>query len=457
MKKRQKTESESRIKTMVIILFFIGVMFVIATYAWFATQKNVSIANIEGTVSVAEGLQISLDARKWAQTLDLSKANLTEFIEDLNSEKNEDGSNKYEYCTYSGNNNVIPSELLPVSTLGTPGASLLKMYTGTASGSQLRTVTLCSEDGAKVNSGDLTTQNADYPSYIAFDVFIKDSSRTDEDNALYLTTDSKLQIKEPELTESEEEEGTTLTEKKQQLEAYGLQNTARLALARYSGTADITESDSTKIIAATNAEDSVISQTTIWEPNANYHVSGLVNEFNNSYDFYTPESMSTQVTRNETSGLSSIIYNKEMDTYAIKDDTNTGITSDPDALKITTKTSSGVESTVYGIKNVYDWLTCKWLTKQHTVQTKITVPAQSEEEDATEALPTSYDIDCTDDEAEVGIALTDTTEDEYNFVISANKITKIRVYVWLEGQDVDTLNYASHGGGITVDLGIQKQ
>ena len=30
------------------------------------------------------------------------------------------------------------------------------------------------------------------------------------------------------------------------------------------------------------------------------------------------------------------------------------------------------------------------------------------------------------------------------------------MYIWLEGQDVDCINYASHGGGITVNVGLLK-
>ena len=35
-------------------------------------------------------------------------------------------------------------------------------------------------------------------------------------------------------------------------------------------------------------------------------------------------------------------------------------------------------------------------------------------------------------------------------------VCKVRMYVWLEGQDVDTLNEASHGGGIYLDIGLLK-
>ena len=43
-----------------------------------------------------------------------------------------------------------------------------------------------------------------------------------------------------------------------------------------------------------------------------------------------------------------------------------------------------------------------------------------------------------------------------NFCLPANRICKMRIYVWLEGQDVDCINYASHGGGVTVNIGLVK-
>ena len=42
------------------------------------------------------------------------------------------------------------------------------------------------------------------------------------------------------------------------------------------------------------------------------------------------------------------------------------------------------------------------------------------------------------------------------FQIKKNTIVRLRMYVWLEGQDPDCVNYASHGGGVEVDLGLIK-
>ena len=35
-------------------------------------------------------------------------------------------------------------------------------------------------------------------------------------------------------------------------------------------------------------------------------------------------------------------------------------------------------------------------------------------------------------------------------------VTKVRIYFWIEGQDVDCINWASYGGGVTVDIGLVK-
>ena len=45
---------------------------------------------------------------------------------------------------------------------------------------------------------------------------------------------------------------------------------------------------------------------------------------------------------------------------------------------------------------------------------------------------------------------------EEDFIITSNTVSRMRVYVWLEGQDVDCINLASQGGGIELELGLTK-
>ena len=43
-----------------------------------------------------------------------------------------------------------------------------------------------------------------------------------------------------------------------------------------------------------------------------------------------------------------------------------------------------------------------------------------------------------------------------NFTLAPNSVTKVRVYIYMEGQDPDCHNIASHGGGIEVNIGLTK-
>ena len=43
-----------------------------------------------------------------------------------------------------------------------------------------------------------------------------------------------------------------------------------------------------------------------------------------------------------------------------------------------------------------------------------------------------------------------------NFKIPGGQYVRMRMYIWLEGQDVDCTNYASLGGGIKIDFGFSK-
>ena len=41
--------------------------------------------------------------------------------------------------------------------------------------------------------------------------------------------------------------------------------------------------------------------------------------------------------------------------------------------------------------------------------------------------------------------------------LKPNTISKVRVYIWLEGQDVDCINWASLGGNVLIDVGLSKK
>lgn len=366
MGRSKKNKKKSEMNAMFFIILFALVVFIISTYAWFSTQRNVSITNLNGTVEVAEGLEISLDAENWSNGLVLGdEEGQLDIIEDA----------------YEGNHNLKPTEMLPVSTLGLVGSNRtdLLMLRGTLNNSiQLNNIQEMDEEE---DNSDATT----YAGYFAFDVFLKNSSRQDDiDDVLQLNYDSSLEIMETENS------------------ATGLQNTARVAFAKYTGTSD-TMADQATILKETagigvGSSPVYISDVAIWEPNSNDHVEYVVQNNNKI-----------------TGAGSNFNATTQMDTYALTD------------------TSLG-----QSIADIYKWDGSeRLLQKQNVLQT-------------TKTSTEDYSI------AEGVQNLVSTSDGTTDFGIAPNKICRIRIYLWLEGQDVDCINYASHGGGVKVNIGLVK-
>ena len=253
--KSQKNKRKSELNAMFFIILIAAVLFIISTYAWFSTQKNVSITNLKGTVQVAEGLEISLDAKSWSNSIKLGDG---------------DGEVNIIDNAYSGHHNISPSEMLPVSTLaipakdskGAPTDNYLKMLRGKINDSKK-----LSEIGFTANEGEDTTgiQPTDktFPGFFAFDIFLKNSSKQEETNdILQLNYDSSLEILD--------------ASKK----STGLQNTARIAFARYTGTADVMAGQE-EVLKATagvgvGTTEPKVDDAAIWEPNAGDHAEYMV-------------------------------------------------------------------------------------------------------------------------------------------------------------------------------------
>lgn len=375
-----KNKKKSELNSMFLIILIALVMFIISTYAWFSTQKNVSITNLNGTVEVAEGLEISLDAERWSNGIILGT---------------EEGQLSIIDNAYAGNRNISPSEMLPVSTLGQVSGNQtdLKMLRGKIENSKE-----LSEIKTMVETETSPTSST-YPGYFAFDVFLKNNSKTDNDDELQLNYDSLLEILEADKS------------------ATGLQNTARVAFALYNGTADVMagKDDILKQTAGIGAGATTpyITSVAIWEPNSNDHVQYIVD--NNNKITWNAEDAKKYASHELSSGGRGFDLTTQMPTYALKD------------------SSIGAK-----IEDIYKWDgNEKNVQKQNVLQT-------------TKKSEKDYTI-------KEGVQnLVSTTDGTSKFTIPANKICRIRIYLWLEGQDVDCINYASHGGGVKVNIGLVK-
>ena len=379
--KNKKNKRKSELNAMFFIILIAAVMFIISTYAWFSTQKNVSITNLRGTVEVAEGLEISLDAEKWYNGITLGE---------------EDGQLSITKNAYQGHHNISPSEMLPVSTLGLVGSTDtdLKMLRGNVTNSKELSKIVETKENIE------STTDSQFPGYFAFDIFLKNNSKQSSgDDILQLNYDSSLEIMDASKT------------------ATGLQNTARIAFCKYAGTSEVdaSQADILKGTAGVGvgAPKAYISDVAIWEPNADDHVDYIVK--NNNKITWSASDASAYATKTLDDGTKGFDTTTKMPTYALK--------------------TSAVGQ---AINDIYMWNgTEANLARQYTLQT-------------TKTSTTDYTI-------KEGVQnLVKATDGTTAFGIAPNKITRIRVYLWLEGQDVDCINYASHGGGVKVNIGLVK-
>ena len=383
--KSQRNKRKSEMNAMFFIILLAAVMFIISTYAWFSTQKNVSITNLQGTVEVAEGLEISLDAENWSNGIVLGT---------------EEGQLSIIDNAYTGHHNLSPTEMLPVSTLGLVSGNMtdLKMLRGKITNSKELS------EIAVMNETQTDSSKADYPGYFAFDVFLKNSSKNeDQDDILQLNYDSSLEILDASKAQT------------------GLQNTARVAFVKYEGTSDVM-ADQATILKQTagigvGAATAYISDVAIWEPNSNAHVEYIVK--NNNKITWSSADATAYATKTLDDGRKGFDLTTQMPTYALKESAE-GAT----------------------IADIY-----KWDGSESTLQKQNVLPTK-----ATAKLSTDVDY-----ALEGGVQdLVSTSDGTTKFGIAPSKISRIRIYVWLEGQDVDCINYASHGGGIKVNIGLVK-
>ena len=415
---KSKNYKRKRLNSIILLLAFTAVMLIVSTYAWFSSQKNVTIKNLKGTVAVAEGLEISLNAKDWLQVLDLGTVN-------------------WETDAYTDNKNHIPTEFQPVSTdaagLGT--AKDLTFYKGTLRNSvNLNNVVTC--DVAQTDATEDT-----YAGYYAFDIFLKNTTNGAATvNDLQLNYDSYVKVLQSGdgLDSNAEDYQTQLDALIAARNATGLQNTVRVAFGLYNGTAGTMDNQETILANTVTSETgNVLDSTSIWEPNAASHIESVLNAYNGD----KPSTPITTAAGTLTFGADEIIPTFALKTLASR--TNNNLTNiynwkaeNTDlAEQIALQTNSVASTYLIGtgvsqlITSATNAASAKWNTTAASTSVKTSGAGESD---------------------------TNKVNAASNFSIPANAVCRLRVYVWLEGQDVDCLSVASHGGGVEVNLDIMK-
>ncbi len=402
MKEKKTSRRGKRILILLLLLFVTGIMLTTSTYAWFLANQTVTISSITVNVAAQNGIQVSVDGTSWRsviQTTDITGAN----------------------ATYSGARNQLPAILEPVSTTGVVSvAGKLPMYYGVVESSVFTgscsvnpitntTLALCTTahgvwtpttEGGYILTATLenepTTTSVTTGKFIAFDLFFKVDTQTQT----YLTDLSGVSAS-----------GTDV----------GIKNASRIAFVTLGNTA--AGSDLTTVVQTLN--NGATSPVLIWEPNrATHTATGIAN----GYDYYGLTS--TQITNYASDAATNycVPYEGVLSGITITDNvllskSNSTATTDPG-----------------------------YCTVSGTIDTTITTEAACTTATGDWTAPTQTNT-AFFDPVTINLSTVSGYTGYNDFLLLSAGITKVRIYMWVEGQDIDCENNAS-GGNIVFDLQI---
>ena len=237
MAKRKETKKEKNRKRKILLalllVIFTGLILTANTYAWFTSNKTITVDAIDVQVTSANGIQVSTDATNWKTKISNTDLNNTLLASTL----------------YPSNVNQLPfkstdNTVKPVSTGGTIADGKLNMYLGElgsdTSGATTLTTTKSTE--AKGASGD----------FVAFDLFFLVS----QNSVVKLGAGSSVTT------------STGATNK-------GLKNAARAAFIKLGHAATGAVSDAQGANSGTDL--------LIWEPNNNVHTDAAIADALSTY------------------------------------------------------------------------------------------------------------------------------------------------------------------------------
>ena len=404
---KRNSKKNKKVRNLVLVCTLTAILLTVSTYAWFIGMKTVKVNEFEVKIATTEGLFLSMDGVDWSYNLDAKNA-----------------------TAYTGNaNQWLTGEkegLIPVSTVGDldKTSSRMKLYekgslTSTKGGyrllaSQVDNYTNKVETGAKKEflEGD---------GYVAFDLFVKNLSGdeyyvgndVDNEEAIYLTYDSSVTVGQGGSAES------------------GIQNSVRVAFTQIGRViATTTDQDTITGIDCTGTENpqedtdvtGICRNATIWEPNDTKHVANAINWY----------------------GKSCLKRTGTASTFAYADSNNAcGTVAD------------GTASPTYAIANplevgsfvdVYDGTNFNGF--DGNTQAYATYASSDSKETA---KLVDYDYFTDTEKSARGNA-----RNKF-MTLAPNSITKLRVYIYLEGQDIDNYDFAQLGKTIKVNFGFTKE
>ena len=390
-------KSKRRTKNLVVICTLTAIILVVSTYAWFIGMRSVAVSSFDVEIATTDSLLLSLDGAKWSTNVNINQEN-------LNS------------VSYTGHTNRW-SQLIPMSSVGEMDLEADRMilfekasFTATKGGYRLM-ASRVNNYGKDANGVENTEQDG----YVVFDLFVKNFSGTQyikdlntlDEEAIYLTRDSEVKVSGNGGTE-----GT------------GIENSVRVAFTQIGRVAGTTTKPNTITgITCNDAVGAISGDVTglcrnaqIWEPNDKDHVASALSWYSTSCKNRIGTEVNLAASYTDA-GCQPLYNNTTYPTFAIKDN----IVSS-DNIDIYDGAAATADSDA--IYNGY--------------------PAK-----ATKVTNFPYFTDSSKN-------LKGTLRPVF-MTLAPNSITKLRIYIYIEGQDIDNYDFAQIGKKIAVNFGFTKE
>ena len=423
MDKRDNKKSK-KIRKLIVFCSLTSFIFIVATYAWFIGMRSVNVSSFEIEIASTDSLLLSLDGSKWDTKVT------------INSENFNDTAN----TVYTGNVNnwagigtsSINKGLKPISSVGEidTTTSTMKMFekgslTATEGGYRLMASRIHNYDTplngfTEGENPQPKGQFKEIGGYVAFDLFIRNFSgrayyaekNVLNEEAIYLTDDSEVVVSES--------GGVSKT---------GIENSVRVAFAQI-GRVNGKTTDVGTITGISCTDDTNVTgicrTAQIWEPNDKAHTANAISYYQTSC---RTRDNSKAVTASDIATAGSGAY--------------------------TTNTCSGVADgtayNTYAINRAIDF-TDRVDVYDGTDYNGYTKTTKADMTDTSDTAPLfAYDYFTDSEKKQNGMARPEL------ITLAPNSITKVRIYVWIEGQDIDNYDFASIGKQITVNFGFTKE
>lgn len=396
MKNKKNEQHKKKIKRWALICTVSIVLISVSTYAWFIGMRTVNVSGFDVNIATTESLYLSLNGEDWDYTVNINEENIVD-------------------AGYDGNTNKW-SDLIPMSSVGKINAtsSRLTMF---EKGSFT-----ASHGGYRIMASEVKNSGPEEANgYVAFDLFIKNLSGNkyysfladpkQNEEAIYLTPESQVIV----------------SDAGADADKTGIENSVRIAFAQIGRVIATTGADADAVdyddqideitgiscAGGGNVTSICTRDATIWEPNDTDHVDNAINWYATACKKRTGADITDEASFG--AACDAITNGTFYPTYAVS-----GVIDETDQVDN------------YDGKEYNGWTNSISSTAADGKLMNV---------------KTFTDTDKN---------LKGTERPEFMY-LAPNSITKVRVYIYLEGQDVDNYDFASLGRQITINFGFTKE